>query len=71
MRLSMDVQGSNLDPNYTLAVNPGAGLVFELRNAGEAPGVWSAEIDETLPGPWVFLAVDTTCNVSDFLTVEP
>jgi hypothetical protein len=71
MRLSMDVQGSNLDPNYTLAVNPGAGLVFELRNAGEAPGVWSAEIEETLAGPWVFLAVDKTCNVSDFLTVEP
>jgi hypothetical protein len=70
MRLSMDVQGSSLDPNYTLAVNPGAGLVFELHNAGEQPGTWSAEIDQQLDGPWIFLAVDTTCNVSDFLTVE-
>ena len=69
-RLSMNVQGSNLDPNYTLAVNPDAGLVFELRNAGDRPGVWSAEIDETLDGPWIFLAVDKSCNVSDFLTVR-
>jgi hypothetical protein len=71
MRLSMDVQGTNLDPNYTLAVNPDAGLVFELRNAGDQPGVWSTEIDQVLPGPWVFVAVDKTCNVSEFLTVEP
>jgi hypothetical protein len=70
-RLSMDVQGSSLDPNYTLAVNPDAGLVFELRNAGDQPGVWSAEIDEALDGPWIFLAVDKSCNVSDFLTVQP
>jgi Carboxypeptidase regulatory-like domain len=70
MRLSMDVQGSNLDPNYTLAVNPGAGLVFELRNQDEQPGIWSADIGQVLDGPWVFLAVDRTCNVSEFLTVE-
>jgi len=70
MSLSMRVDGFDLDPNYTLAVNPGAGLVFELRSASEAPGVWSAEVGETLDGPWIFLAVDKTCNVSAFLTVE-
>jgi hypothetical protein len=70
LRLSMNVQGSNLDPNYTLAVNPGAGLVFELHSAGEQPGTWSADIDRQLNGPWIFMAVDTTCNVSDFLAVE-
>jgi len=68
--LSMRVDGFDLDPNYTLAVNPGAGLAYELRNANEAPGVWSAEVGETLEGPWIFLAVDKTCNVSEFLTVE-
>ena len=67
--LAMDVQGSSLDPNYTLAVNPGAGLVFELRSPGDRPGIWSTRIDETLEGPWIFLAVDKTCNVSEFLTV--
>jgi hypothetical protein len=67
--LSMDVQGTDLDPNYTLAVNPGAGLVFELHAAGELPGIWSATIDEKLDGPWIFLAVDKRCNVSDFVTV--
>jgi hypothetical protein len=65
----MDVQGTDLDPNYTLAVNPGAGLVFELHAAGELPGIWSAMIDEKLDGPWIFLAVDKQCNVSDFVTV--
>jgi hypothetical protein len=70
MALSMRVDGFDLDPNYTLAVNPGAGLVFELGNASDAPGVWSAEVGETLEGPWIFLAVDKTCNVSEFLTVE-
>jgi hypothetical protein len=69
-RLSMNVQGVELDPNYTLAVNPGAGLVFELHRRGEQPGRWSAEIDRRLDGPWVFLAVDKACNVSDFLTVS-
>ena len=68
--LSMRVDGFDLDPNYTLAVNPGAGLVFELGNAGEAAGVWKAEIVDTPEGPWIFLAVDKTCNVSEFLTVE-
>jgi hypothetical protein len=72
VRLAMDVQGLELDPNYTLAVNPGAGLVFELRNeaAPEQAGVWSAETEQKLEGPWIFMAVDKTCNVSDFLTVE-
>jgi Carboxypeptidase regulatory-like domain len=68
-RLSMQVTGSNLDGNYTLAVNPGAGLVFELHNADNAPGRWRATIDRALDGPWIFMAVDENCNVSDFLTV--
>jgi hypothetical protein len=68
--LSMTVEGSNLDGNYTLAVNPEAGLVFELHNAGNAAGTWSATIERQLDGPWIFMAVDETCNVSEFLTVE-
>ena len=68
--LSMTVEGSDLDGNYTLAVNPGAGLVFELHNAGNAPGTWSATSDRQLEGPWIFMAVDEACNVSEFLTVE-
>lgn len=68
-RLSMQVTGSNLDGNYTLAVNPGAGLVFELHNADNAPGRWRTMIDRALDGPWIFMAVDENCNVSDFLTV--
>jgi Carboxypeptidase regulatory-like domain len=68
-QLSMRVTGSDLDGNYTLAVNPKAGLVFELHNADNAPGRWRATIDEELQGPWLFLAVDENCNVSDFLTV--
>jgi hypothetical protein len=67
--LSMTVEGNDLDGNYTLAVNPEAGLVFELHNADNAPGTWRATIERELDGPWIFLAVDETCNVSDFLTV--
>jgi hypothetical protein len=68
-RLSMEVSGEDLDGNYTLAVNPEAGLVFELHNAGNAPGRWRATIDRDLEGPWIFMAVDENCNVSGFLTV--
>jgi hypothetical protein len=68
--LSMTVAGSNLDGNYTLAVNPQAGITVELHNADNAPGRWSATSPTALPGPWVFLGVDEQCNVSDFLTVE-
>jgi Carboxypeptidase regulatory-like domain len=67
--LSLTVEGTDLDGNYTLAVNPGAGLVFELHNAGNAPGTWSTTIPRELEGPWIFMAVDETCNVSEFLTV--
>jgi hypothetical protein len=72
INVSMVVKGSDLDPNYTLAVNVNAGLVFELANATapEQPGTWSATTDKTLGGRWIFLAVDKTCNVSDFLTVD-
>ena len=69
LALSMHVQGSDLDPNYTLAVNPSAGLVFELHSPDDAPGTWSAELDHKLKGRWIFMAVDKTCNVSEFLTV--
>jgi hypothetical protein len=69
LQLSLNVQGSNLDGNYTLAVNPRAGLVFELHSIGNAPGRWSTTIAKALPGPWVFMAVDEQCNVSDFITV--
>jgi hypothetical protein len=68
-KLSLQVRGSALDGNYTLAVNPGAGRVFELHHANNAPGRWAATIPRKLPGPWIFMAVDTQCNVSDFLTV--
>jgi Carboxypeptidase regulatory-like domain len=68
--LSLTVEGSDLDGNYTLAVNPEAGLVFELHNADNAPGTWSARTERELEGLWIFMAVDETCNVSEFLTVE-
>jgi hypothetical protein len=67
--LSLRVEGDDLDGNYTLAVNPDAGLVFELHSPDDAPGTWRATIEQELPGPWLFLAVDETCNVSDFLTL--
>lgn len=68
-RLSMTVRGGSLDGNYTLAVNPRSGLVFELRNASGGPGRWTRTTPKRLPGPWVFLAVDHQCNTSGFLTV--
>jgi hypothetical protein len=68
--LSLNVTGSDLDGNYTLAVNPDAGLVFELHNADNAPGRWNARIERTLGGRWIFMAVDENCNVSEFLTVS-
>jgi hypothetical protein len=67
--LSLTVEGRDLDGNYTLAVNPETGLVFELHNAGNAPGTWRATIPRVLEGLWIFMAVDETCNVSEFLTV--
>jgi hypothetical protein len=68
-RLAMTVRGNDLDGNYTLAVNRRSGTVVELHNEGNAPGTWQATIDRRLAGPWTFLAVDETCNVSDFLEV--
>ncbi len=68
-RLSMTVRGSSLDANYTLAVNPASGLVFELRNASGGAGRWTRTVPKRLAGPWVFLAVDHQCNTSGFLTV--
>jgi hypothetical protein len=70
LELSMTVRGSDLDGNYTLAVNPGSGRVFELHSPDNAPGRWSTTLDERLPGPWVFLAVDENCNVSEFIALD-
>ncbi len=67
--VSMTVTGSSLDPNYTLAVNPGSGLVFELHRADGGPGLWARTIPRRLTGPWIFLAVDHQCDISSFLTV--
>lgn len=69
LELAMTVRGDNLDGNYTLAVNPGAARVFELHSPSNVAGRWSTTIDRALPGPWVFMAVDENCNISDFLTV--
>ncbi len=69
LELAMTVRGSDLDGNYTLAVNPKAGLVFELHSPDNAPGRWSTTLDKALPGPWVFLAVDENCNVSEFIAL--
>jgi Carboxypeptidase regulatory-like domain len=66
--LSLTVSGDNLDGNYTLAVNRRSGRVFELHNAGNAPGTWRARAPTGLGGPWIFLAVDENCNVSEFRT---
>jgi Carboxypeptidase regulatory-like domain len=67
--LSMTVTGTNLDGNYTLAVNRDSGRVVELHNARNAPGTWRARAPAGLSGPWIFLAVDENCNVSGFRTV--
>jgi hypothetical protein len=67
--LAMTVRGSDLDGNYTLAVNPGAGLVYELHSPDNAPGRWSTTLPKALSGPWIFMAVDENCNISEFLTV--
>jgi hypothetical protein len=68
LELSMDVRGTNLDGNYTLAVNPDAGVTVELHSPDNAPGRWSATLPRAIPGRWVFLAVDEQCNVSTFLS---
>lgn len=70
LQLSMEVRGTNLDGNYTLAVNPRARRVFELHSTDNAPGRWTTTIAERLPGSWVFLAVDEQCNVSEFLAAS-
>ena len=68
--LSMTVRGPNLDPNYTLAVNPGSGRVFELRSPGNRAGTWSRTITTHVKGPWIFVAIDHLCSVSSFIKVH-
>jgi hypothetical protein len=71
--LAMDVQGQGLDRNYTLAVNPASGRVFELRAdpaGSETPGAWSRTVPATgLSGRWLFVAIDHLCEVSNMLEV--
>jgi len=73
LELSMDVRGSGLDRNYTLAVNPDSGRVFELRATppgSETPGRWSRTVPAAgLHGRWLFIAISHLCNVSNTLTV--
>ena len=75
LRLSMRVEGSQLDRNYTLAVNRGSGAAFELRADGstdEAEGRWSRTVPTNgLSGDWIFLAVSHACTVSNFITASP
>ncbi len=68
-KVAMTVAGQSIDPNYTLAVNPVSGLVFELHRPDGGPGRWTRSISHRLPGRWIFLAVDHQCNVSSFVTV--
>jgi mono/diheme cytochrome c family protein len=75
VRLSARLDGFSLDRNYTIAVNPDAGRTFELRALttpeGETrAGVWSREVEGGFTGDWIFLAVDETCNGSEFLVVS-
>ena len=74
LELSMDVAGSQLDRNYTLAVNPDSGRIFELRatpDGSETPGPWSRSVPaEGLHGRWIFVAVSHLCNVSNMITVQ-
>ena len=73
LELSMDVQGSDLDRNYTLAVNPDSGRVFELRatpDGSENAGPWTRTVPAAgLTGRWIFVAVSHLCNVSNMITV--
>ena len=75
LRISMNVAGSGLDRNYTLAVNAQSGDAVELRaqgSADEAPGRWSAEVPAAgHGGTWTFFAVTHLCTVSNFLTASP
>jgi len=75
VRLSLRLAGFSLDRNYTVAINPAAGRVYELRALTDAqgatrPGVWTRDLRGRFSGRWIFMAVDETCNVSDFLVVR-
>ena len=75
LRIAMDVSGTGLDRNYTLAVNAQSGDAVELRAQGgadEAAGRWSAEVPAAgHGGAWTFFAVTHLCTVSNFLTASP
>ena len=68
LQLSLDVRGSNLDGNYTLAVNPGAGRRRAAQHQTTHPGAGRPRSPRRCPA-WIFMAVDEQCNVSEFLTV--
>ena len=74
VQLGLRLAGFSLDRNYTIAVNVSAGRVYELRartnGAGETqPGIWKRNAKGSFKGKWIFLAVDETCNGSEFLVV--
>ncbi len=75
LRISMHVAGTDLDRNYTLAVNAQSGDAVELRASGsndQAPGTWSAEVPAAgHGGRWSLFAVTHLCTVSNFLTASP
>ena len=75
LRISMNVSGSGLDRNYTLAVNTQSGDAIELRaqgSADESPGAWSAEVAAAgHGGSWTFFAVTHLCTVSNFMSASP
>jgi mono/diheme cytochrome c family protein len=74
LTLQMNVTGQALDRNYTLAINPATGRVYELRATGttnESPGRWIRNLPARgLHGAWIFLAVSHTCTVSNFIRVN-
>ena len=73
LRIAMDVSGTGLDQNYTLAVNAQSGDAVELRahGAAEEPGRWSAEVTAAgHGGTWTFFAVTHLCTVSNFVTAS-
>jgi hypothetical protein len=74
LALSLRVSGSSIDRNYTLAVNPASGRVFELRGpgGGERAGLWTRSVPEAgLSGRWILFSVSHACTTSAFAEATP
>ncbi len=71
--LALAVGGTQIDKNYTLAVNPESGRVFELHppaGGAERPGRWTRAVPaHGLAGRWIFISVSHLCTVAPFRTV--